>query len=280
MVKKPYIIFIGILMSYVSFCQNISNVSGVLTKDYTIVIDYELAGLRFNQTVNVSLYVSRDGGTTFEGPMKEVSGDVGEIQKEGNYQIIWEVIKEMPFIEEMLIFDVRAEVIEERIKRSLFVSYVGNTTTPFGLRIGLIGKVGFYVEGRMNSLAFEETSYEYADSTFIGWDKNGYYQFTGNTAYCAYFIGGGLTFQPARNFFLYLGAGYGKENYLYEIDEYDYGNNSKTGNSYVKDTEYSAEGYEVDIGAMIRIKKVILSAGATTINAKLFNWTAGIGWSF
>jgi len=259
--------------------QNVNKIKASVSGN-NIIVSYAISGAKFNQSFNISLYVSSDDGRTFEGPLQEVSGDVGEGIKKGNHKITWDVLKEMPFTEESLIFDVRAEVIEEAIKKSVFVSYVGNITTPIGLRVGMIGRVGWYAEGRMSLLATETVSYDYDGEKITNYDKPGYYEFNDNKGYSAMSIVGGVTFQPSWNFFLYIGAGYGKDYYIYEIDEFNYGDNTKIGQSWVKDINNSYSGIEVDAGAMVRIGKVLLSAGATTINFKIINWTAGVGISF
>jgi len=278
--KNFLITLLFLTASLFVFSQKVTNIIAKVTGDNKIAIEYQLSGKKFNQSFNVSLFVSKDDGKTFEGPMKEVSVDIGEVDKSGKHEIIWNFLDEMPITDEDLVFDVRAEVIETPIKRSWFVSYVGNTTTYLGLRIGMIGKVGWYAEGRFNVLAFETEDYEYSDDRVQDYDQPGYYQFNSNNGYSALFAGAGITYQPGKNIFLYAGAGYGKENYLYEIDKYSYENDTKTGTAYVKDPDYSIEGVEVDLGLIYRINKILLTGGATTINFKSYNWTAGIGVSF
>ncbi len=64
------------------------------------------------------------------------------------------------------------------------------------------------------------------------------------------------------------------------IDEYSSDGDVKTGSGYVKYDGYCNSGVEIDLGLMYKIKMLLLSAGATTINFKSFNWTAGIGIAF
>ena len=64
---------------------------------------------------------------------------------------------------------------------------------------------------------------------------------------------------------------------MYYIDEYDYGSDEKTGSAWVKDDQASLEGFEVDAGIMLKFNKLLISAGATTINFSNIFWTAGIG---
>ncbi len=234
---------------------------------------------KFYQEFNVSLYVSRDNGQTFEGPLTSVTGDVGKVKTKGIKTIIWDAMKEMPFVSETLVFDVRAEITRNRPRKSFYLMYVGNPTTYFGLRAGMLGRVGFYVELRGNMMARETEKYTYKDS-LVNYNQPGYFNFTGSNGYSAMSGLVGINYQPGKNFFLYLGAGYGKEDYLMKIDEFSYEGDVKTGSSYVKYENYSNSGVEVNLGIMVRIKAVMLSAGGTMLNFKAFGGTAGVGVSF
>lgn len=277
--KKIYLLsFLALSFVFLS-AQEIKNITAVSAGD-KITVKYSVHGLNFNQSLDISLYYSSDKGLTFEGPVMAATGNIGKNIRNGNHEIIWDALKELPFTKGDLVFDIRGELVEEKIKRSIFISYVGNTQTYLGIRAGMIGKIGWYVEGRMNFAAFENDSYEYEDGLVKDYDRPGYYEFNGDNFYSALFVGGGVTYQAARNLFLYAGAGYGKENYLYGIDHYNYETESNTGSSYVLDPDYSNEGIEADAGIIYRFNKVIVSGGATTINFKTINWTAGIGICF
>jgi hypothetical protein len=259
--------------------QEIKNIEASVTGDQ-ITVKYEVRGLKFNESLNISLYYSSDKGQTFTGPVTAVSGNIGKDIRNGNHQIIWDALKEVPFTKQDLVFDVRGELLEQKIEKSFFISYVGNTTTYLGLRVGSIGKIGWYIEGRMNLQGFEKSSYDYENGLVKDYDKPGYYEFNGNNGYSALFAGGGVTYQAARDLFIFAGAGYGKENYLYEIDDFSNDNEAKTGTTFVKNPDYSNEGVEADAGIIYRFGKLLLTGGAATINFNTINWTAGIGYSF
>jgi hypothetical protein len=267
------VLLLFLLLSGVS-AQNVKEVTSEV-KDSKVYIHYMLDAKFYNE-FKISLFVSRDNGQSFEGPLKEVSGDIGKVTTKGVKTIVWDAMKEMPFVSETLVFDVRAEIVRSAPKKSFFLMYVGNATTYFGLRAGMIGRVGFYAELRGNLSAFNSGKYSYNDS-IVNYDKPNYYNFTGSNGYAAFSILAGINYQPTKNLFLYLGAGYGKEDYLMEIEEFSYENDAKIGTSYVKYDEYSNSGLEIDIGLMYRIKKLMLSAGGTMINFNTFGWTAGIG---
>lgn len=54
-----------------------------------VIVNYSL-----DKTTDVELYVSVDGGTTWEGPLKQVTGNVGKNVQPGSNSIIWDAIKE------------------------------------------------------------------------------------------------------------------------------------------------------------------------------------------
>jgi hypothetical protein len=244
-------------------------------------VTYSIKGLKFNQSFSaVSLWVSKDRGETYKGPLKEVSGDVGPGIRNGDYTITWSAMKEMPFINEELIFDVRGKMAEEKIGRSKFISYVGNGMTYIGFRAGMIGKTGFYGEIRLSPLAFASTDYTYKNESIPDYDQEGYYEFTDGKGYSAFSVLGGLIFQTGRHFHVYTGAGYGWQKYMYEITNYSYSNDSPTSTSNVVDDDHHVKGLELDAGMIYMFKRVLLSAGLTTINFKTFNYTGGIGLTF
>lgn len=274
---QSFLVFLFFLFISGANAQYVKDVTSIV-KDGKVQVQYTLDAKFYNE-FNVSLYVSRDNGQTFEGPLKEVSGDIGKVITKGVKAIVWDAMKEMPFVSETLIFDIRAEILTNKPKKSFFLMYVGNITTYFGLRAGMLGRVGFYIELRGNLMTFNSGKYNYKDST-VNYNQPGYYNFTGSNGYAAFSALAGINYQPVKNLFIYLGAGYGKEDYLMKIDEFNYDGDVKTGSVYVKYNKYSNSGAEINLGAMYRIKWFIMSAGGTMISFKTFNWTAGIGISF
>jgi len=270
------LIFSGILLHG----QKIEMGQVVMDANNEVMVPYSVSGLTFNQSLNISLYVSKDDDKKWFGPLKEVSGDIGSGIRNGNHTIIWSAMKEMPFTDEVLMFEVQPNLEVETIKREIFVIYVGNDVTYIGGRAGMIGKVGFYGEIRLNPLTFASIDYTFKDGEIIDYDKPGFYEFTQKKGYSAFSILGGATFQTGRNFFIYTGVGYGWEKYLYEITNYSYENNHSTGKSNVVNDEYNLKGFELDAGVIHRFKMILLSAGVTTISFKNIWWTAGVGVCF
>lgn len=91
------------------------SLTGIETKAQTVTdINVEVYGNKvivnynLDKTTDIDLYVSADGGTTWEGPLKQVSGNVGKNVQPGSNSIIWDAIKERGGISgDDIVFDIR-----------------------------------------------------------------------------------------------------------------------------------------------------------------------------
>lgn len=268
-----------LLLSSQIFAQRIENVRFTVAGN-NIEVYYKVTGLKFNQTLTTTLFVSIDGGVNFQGPLNFVSHDLGSGIINGQHKVVWEATKEIPLDNINLVFDVRAEVVETKIQRTFFAAVSGNLTTPLGLRAGLLGKTGLYISFQTNTTPGITGSYTYKDNAITDYDRFAWYEFTSEHKKAAWTACAGATFQAGRNFFIYTGAGYGKYELLYEIKEYSYENNAFLGTDYGRDKDLSVTGPTIEAGIIIRTGKVLLMGGANVLNFKIPNWTAGIGISF
>lgn len=261
------------------YSQTISKIRTVQAGN-NIIINYSISGARFNQAFNVSVYVSKDGGRTFQGPLSAVSGDVGKNVTPGNKKITWEVFREVSDLEGDIVFDVRAEVIEEEIKRSWFVSYSGNLIAPAGLSFGQVGKTSWYISAKLSPSFLTETTYICDNEKVINYTGEGYYIFDDETIVSCYLLSAGLIFQSGRNFFIYTGAGYGSKSLIWHINEYTYPDDQSAGDFYVQHTGHSYSGFEAEAGMILRFGKVLVSCGATNLNFTRTDFAFGLGYSF
>lgn len=276
--KKYIFVSIFILLLSFTYGQSIK----VRSFDYAnklIYVDYTVTGLSYYQTLTPQLFVSIDKGETYIGPLKFVSGDINEIKKSSDYRINWDYIKEVPFTEADLIFEVRATLNEKDRSSKMYVSVVGNSVTPLGIRAGLLGKTGVYLEARTSMSPAQSTTYNYNGQVY-DYDKSGYYQLSGADQNKAMTVLLGLNAQLSWNTFLYLAAGYGTDSYGFEIDNFDYDSNAKIGSDWVKDETNLYSGVEIDLGMMFRLGDIILSAGGTILNFEQPGFTIGLGYNF
>lgn len=261
--------------------QTISNIRTVQSGN-NIIIYYSLSGVKFNQVLNVSVYLSKDGGRTFQGPLSAVNGDVGKNITPGNKKITWDVFRDVTDLEGDIVFDVRAEIIEEEIKRSWFVSYSGNLIAPAGLSFGQVGETSWYISAKFSPSVRTKTIYDYDNENekVIDYEGEGYYTFDDKEIVSFYLLSAGLIFQAGRNFFIYTGAGYGSKALIWHINEYTYPDDQPAGDSYVKNTGYSYSGFEAEAGMILRFGKVLVSCGATNLNFTRTDFAFGLGYSF
>ena len=85
--------------------QQVQNVKAVQTNE-EVIVTYDLADTK---PVYVSLYYSKDGGTTFSPELRQVSGDVKANVKPGaSKKITWNAAKELVVFEGDLVFKVEA----------------------------------------------------------------------------------------------------------------------------------------------------------------------------
>ena len=87
------------------YSQSITSVEAK-TEGNTVVVSYQLQS---SNAVEISLYVSEDGGRTFAGPLKSVRGDVGKGIQQGSRRIVWDVLNEREFVHSSnMVFRVKA----------------------------------------------------------------------------------------------------------------------------------------------------------------------------
>jgi len=84
------LIIILLLHGFTSYSQKVSNIT-FRQEQSTIIVSYDL---ETKTTCKVSLYVSTNGGTTWQGPLTKVTGDIGDKIISGNNNITWNVLEE------------------------------------------------------------------------------------------------------------------------------------------------------------------------------------------
>jgi hypothetical protein len=242
-----------------------------------IEIYYDLTGAKYYQYFSVALYVSIDGGLTYQGPFSQVKGDIGpEIAEGTNKKIIWDVLNEMPDFGGNVKFDVRATVMEKKVKNRIFVGYKGSYTAPIGLVAGMTGKIGFYVSGRLNPGYFESVGYETDGNSITNYDQAGYYTFLSDDKIQRLSVTGGVQLQLGWKVHIYAGGGFAQYNLLWHIQQYDYPETPK-GKQWVKHTGESFVSYEAEAGIMLQLKRFFITAGAASPNLEWVDITIGAG---
>jgi len=274
-------VFILLALGFTTIqAQKVINIQSKLVGN-NMEISYEITGADFNQKFNVSLYVSTDGGKTYQGPMTLIADGKKELVG-GPNTLVWDIFNDITALDKELFFDVRAVVIESKIERHFFVQYSAGALvssidyiTPIGFRLGMVGKTGWYLAGYLNT--FESATYNYDGETM---QEPILYEFTGKTLYPRMVVTAGLTFQLGWQSYLYAGAGYATKNYYTQINELNIDGTTKQSEQWVNMTEQEETGFEIEAGTILNFGKFSMSLGLSTFNFKQIGANAGIGIAF
>ena len=100
------ILLFGVTLSY---SQKVSNVSN-RQEQSNIIVSYDL---ETKTPCKIALFVSTNGGTTWQGPLKKVIGDVGTNVGSGNKKITWNVLEEFDELRgNKIVFQIRVAINE------------------------------------------------------------------------------------------------------------------------------------------------------------------------
>ena len=126
------LLLLVVLQTSITLAQKVSNIA-YRQEQSTIIVSYDL---ETKTPCRIDLYVSTDGGKTWKGPLKKVTGDAGTKISSGKNSIIWNVLEEYNELRGNNIkFQVRAKIIysntviignQEWTKKNLNVSKYRN----------------------------------------------------------------------------------------------------------------------------------------------------------
>ena len=92
--QRVFLFLMILTISGVAEAQSITNVRA-RQEDKKIIVTYDLTGGDQGSRYTVNLFVSEDGGYSWEGPMTAVTGDAGTGVNPGTYkQLTWDVLNE------------------------------------------------------------------------------------------------------------------------------------------------------------------------------------------
>jgi hypothetical protein len=163
-------------------------------------------------------------------------------------------------------------VIVEKESTSTFitlnVAYSDYGDLSYGLTFGNYKKFGWFVSA-MTNFNFDAFSndFECGNDLMVG---SYYPDYSGKEYISILSVMGGFIYRITEPVALRIGAGYGVRNTAYET----------TDNELVKNTDVSASGVDVSLGAQFKFGKFVASVDAVTTNFKLFEAKIGIGIGF
>jgi len=163
-------------------------------------------------------------------------------------------------------------------------AYIYNfgTYTPIGIMIASeSNSVGFYIAMKLSANIFNESSsYDMSEGnidesywSFVYNDKKEYRR-ASFTLGMTFLLAGDLDNVSLHGF---VGIGYGVASYVYQYEQI--GASGSFGDVWIKDTDLSREGLELEVGFILDIGGFDLLVGMTTLNFGESMLTAGIGFS-
>ena len=131
-----YIFIVLFLFPLCLRAQQITNVSA-MQAGKNIIVSYDLSGKQ-GQTFTVSLFVSENGGSTWQGPLNSVTGDKGQgINPGTGKRIIWNVLQDRDKLQGSAIaFKIRASYAASGASGSIEMVYVEGGTFQMGSNDG------------------------------------------------------------------------------------------------------------------------------------------------
>lgn len=279
-IQLAIVFFISLFFSGSLFSQNIRNISWESDLN-RIVINYDITSFIKGNTFNIQIFCSTDGGQTYSIPLRTATGDIGTDipQKRGN-TVLWDVYRDVGGLAGMVSFKVVAE--RNPIERDYYISYNGSLDAPFGIKVGMIGGISPYLGIRANQNYNDSHKYIY-DNTSLIKDypyESIYFIYGDEVLMPRYSVTAGINAHVMRNAYFYLGGGYGVSKLLWEVNEYNYNDDSLYEINWAVNEEWSEKGLELEGGLIIPIRNLLLNAGVTTINLKRPTATFGIGYRF
>ena len=182
----------------------------------------------------------------------------------------------------------------EKVKMEFFAGFAATYEAPFGVTVGGVGRVvGWYLRFRTNMSFqnYDNPTFNLDDSgepSIIG-EHNGSLpdgslpHFTGKKKYNTYTGTGGLVFKITPSFYLSVGGGIGKKEFLTEYHKIDNVviDNSPSGSFWAKsgyDDKTSFDGPVVELDGTFKIGKSFYgSLGCTMFDFKYISANAGLG---
>ncbi|MCK5906658.1 MAG: hypothetical protein KAG37_03660 [Flavobacteriales bacterium] len=276
--------------TYTLKAQKASEIKSNQIGENHVQVHFDLSGAKFNETIDVELFVSFGGGE-LEGPLSLIDYNDGEFSNakykqiglsNGKNSVIWDVyadVRDLSKLNKGIVFTVKPLMVTQKKKKHFFIQYSAsalitniNYITPIGVRLGVIGGTGFYLAGYYNTM--DLAMYDYYGEAI---EEDLDYEVTGENLYPRMSITGGLTFQMSWSTHFFIGAGFSTNKYYKEIMVTDY---YGTTYEWVNIVDADEIGAEVELGFIFSGKWVNWSIGASTYNFQHFGANLGIGLTF
>ena len=236
----------------------------------SIVVEYDLnAPADF-----VRLYVSLDGGETYRGPLKEVTGEVKSVPAGYDHKLVWEVLKEFEtdaFECDQVRFRLSVKLKEKWYKETFITvngAYSPFPQMSFGASVGQVKRFGWFVSVMTNG-KFSGFNYD-GECDENGYINGGYLPvYTEETSKMRLSVMAGGMARLTGPLCARVGVGYGNRTLRWEVVD----------GTWMKNEGYSVEGVDVSAGLQLNLKGFVVSAEVVTTQFKSIEGKVGLGFS-
>jgi hypothetical protein len=259
--------------------QKVKDVKFALSSDQTkITVTYSISPVSDELKYQSSLWLSLDGGSTFIGPLKYVTGDVGILKTmpTGTLKIEWEIYKDVDDLVGKVVFQVRLETERLPVTPVRFLAYQFSGKTPVGIMYGYRKHKGYYVKLQSN-FTFAKGDYVADANGITNFSSNNYWVIGDKQKISNLMVSAGYLHKFSPIIYFYGGGGFGMHNVYWDYASYNELDEPQE-NGYVRVKETSAAGLQTEVGVVAFIKnKYVFTLGLQNINFSYLNFSAGVG---
>ena len=268
---RKNIIFTAVLIAFSAFAATAQQIVNVSEKNNAIIIEYDLP----EAADFVRLYVSLDGGSTYRGPMKEVSGDLVNVAVGYNHSITWNILKEFEteaFESDDMRFKLSVK-LKERWYKETFVTFNGAYSflpqASFGASVGQVKRFGWFASVMTNG---NFGGFEYAeDCDSNGYNSTGYLPaYTGAKSKMRLSVMAGGMARLSGPLCARIGVGYGNRTMRWQLTDESWNR--------IKDSSF--EGIDVSAGLQLNLGGFVVSLEAVTTQFQTIEGKLGIGYAW
>lgn len=273
--KWQIAIFLYLLTYLPAMAQTVVNVRTSFDQsNQLMLIYYDLKGLNYKKEIMITpQIVSGDASLTL---VKSLSGDFGWRNRGGkNKLIIWDNFKDgVNGLDEVKI-ELKTELRDAVIPRFWSLALHGSNSAPFGVKIANLSPIGFFAGFRVGRLA-PPYRYTASDTGVMDYFESGVYEIGSERRLASYAITAGPVFQLTRNVYAYAGPGYGAEQVFWKYQSFNL-KMEPIGSYWALNKNINRKGLTADGGAVVRIGRLVIDLGVSTIRFKSFQIIGGVG---
>lgn len=264
--KKVALIIMLLLAGGCSWAQQIVDVHQQGDK---IVIEYDID----KPADFVRVYVSTDGGSSYRGPLVEVSGDVKNVEAGYNRSITWDVLKEFKTFESDNVKFKLTVKMKEKFYQETFVTLNGAYSPApqmsFGFSAGQVKHFGWFASFMTNGCFTGMGNVSKCDGHgYVGGSYLPMYSGTVSTSRLSVIAGGMMRIVGplcAR-----VGVGYGVRNLCWQT----------TDRQWYLNKDHSVQGIDASAGLQAQFGGFVISLEAVTTSFRTIEGKLGVGVAF